>query len=338
MAKIGLNNFRYSKLTEAPDGTPSYDGAKTPGKAISCNVSISNNSATLYADDTLAESDTSFQSGTVTMGIDEDDLETMAELLGHTYSDGVITRNANDTAPYVGLGRIVTKMVNGAYKYKVEFLYKVKFAEPSAENNTKGESVEFATTEIEGTVSALKNGKWSTAKTFTDKTEALTYLEGLMSNTSPVSTTYTVTYNANGGTGSIAPVTVNAGQSVTLSDGTGLTAPEGKTFGGWASTSSATTANINSPFTPTADITVYAVWTNTTYTVTYNANGGTGTITPETVTAGQSVTLSDGTGLTAPEGKQFSGWATTDSAETPNVTNPYTPTADITIYAVWEDE
>ena len=181
MAKIGLTNFRYSILTEGQDGAPSYSGAKTPGKAVSCNVEISNNNATLYADDTLAESDTSFQSGTVTMTVDEDDLQTMAALLGHTITEqGEMTRNANDTAPYVGLGRVVTKMVGGTYKYKVEFLYKVKFSEPSAENTTKGESLEFATTEIEGTVAALKNGDWSVAQTFDTKQEAITYLEGLM--------------------------------------------------------------------------------------------------------------------------------------------------------------
>lgn len=59
MAKIGLNNFRYAFLTEAQDGTPSYGGALTPAKAISCNVSVNNNDAKLYADDSLAESDTS---------------------------------------------------------------------------------------------------------------------------------------------------------------------------------------------------------------------------------------------------------------------------------------
>lgn len=257
MAKIGLSNFRYSILTEASDGTPSYNGAKTPGKAISCNVEISNNSASLYADDVLSESDTSFAGGTVTMGIDEDDLETMAELLGHTYSDSEIIRNANDTAPYVGLGRVVTKMVNNVVKYKVEFLYKVKFSEPSAENNTKGESVEFATTEIEGTVAALKNGKWSIAKTFATKSEAMTYLDGLMEASS-----YTVTYNANGGTGSISAATVTPGQSITLSDGTGLTAPEGKTFSGWATGASAESANVTSPYTPTGNVTLYAVWAN----------------------------------------------------------------------------
>lgn len=177
MAKIGLNNFRYSVLTEAADGTPSYAGAVKPAKAVSCSVSVDNNDAKLFADDALAESDTSFAGGSVTMGIDEDDLTTMAALLGHTISEGEMVRNAEDVAPYVGLGRIVTKMVNGAYKYKVEILYKVKFAEPSQENNTKGESIEFGTTEIEGTVNALANGDWSKAKQFDTKEAAITYLE-----------------------------------------------------------------------------------------------------------------------------------------------------------------
>ena len=172
MARIGLNNFRYATLTSDEDGVATYGTAAKPGKAVSCNVSITNNSATLYADDALAESDTSFQSGTVTMGID-----------GHQISDegegDEIIRNANDTAPYIGLGRVVTKMVGGVYKYKVEFLCKVKFGEPSQEDTTKGESTEFATTEIEGTISTLSNGDWSKAQTFDTKTEAITYLESL---------------------------------------------------------------------------------------------------------------------------------------------------------------
>lgn len=181
MAKIGLNNFRYSKLTETEDGTAKYAGPKKPAKAISCKVDISTSSAKLYADDALAESDTAFQSGTVTIGIDEEDNQTMADLLGHTLGDdGEITRNANDTAPYVGLGRVVVKMVNGVRKYKVEFLYKVKFSEPSQEDNTKGENVEFTTSELEGNVSTLANGDWSKAKTFDTQAAAIEYLEGLM--------------------------------------------------------------------------------------------------------------------------------------------------------------
>ena len=185
MARIGLNNFRYGILTEAADGTPTYDGAKKPAKAISCNVSITNNSAMLYADDGLAESDTSFQSGTVTMGIDDEDMDTMAELLGHTVADGVMTRNANDVAPYVGLGRVVVKMVNNVRKYKVEFLYKVKFSEPSQENQTKGESLEFSTSEIEGTVAARANGNWSITKVLDTQDDAITYLESLLGTSEP---------------------------------------------------------------------------------------------------------------------------------------------------------
>lgn len=181
MAKIGLNNFRYGILTEAADGTPSYGSAKKPARAISCNVEISNNDASLYADDALAESDTSFQSGTVTMGIDDEDLQTMADLLGHELDSqsGEMVRNANDVAPYVGLGRVIVKMVNNVRKYKVEFLNKVKFSEPSQEDNTKGETLEFGTYEIEGTVAALLNGDWSKTKMFDTQAEAITYLEGL---------------------------------------------------------------------------------------------------------------------------------------------------------------
>ena len=186
MARIGLNNFRYGILTES-EGTATYGAATKPAKAVSCNVAITNNDASLYADDGLAESDTSFQSGTVTMGIDNDDLQTMATLLGHTYSENEIVRNASDTAPYVGLGRIVTRMVNGVYNYKVEFLHKVKFSEPSQEDTTKGDAVEFGTTEIEGTIATLENGDWSKAQTFTDKSAAITYLEGLFGTTATTS-------------------------------------------------------------------------------------------------------------------------------------------------------
>lgn len=180
MAKIGLNNFRFGLLTEASDGTPTYAGAIKPAKAVACNVEITNNEAELYADDGVAESDTSFNNGTVTIGIDDDAPEIMATLLGHTITDGEMVRNADDVAPYIGLGRIIVKMVENALKYKVEFLCKVKFAEPSQEDNTRGESVEFATSEIEGKVMKLKNGDWSKSKTFTSHADALSYLEGLL--------------------------------------------------------------------------------------------------------------------------------------------------------------
>ena len=177
MAKIGLNNFRYGKLTELENGTFSYADAKSPGKAVSCNVSVTNNSATLYADDELAENYTGYQNATVSITIDDEDNETYAGLLGHTINDdGEVIANSYDVAPYIGFGRIITKMKNGVIKYKVQFLYKAKFSEPSREENTKGESVEFGTYTIEGNVYTLPDGRWTKEKTFENKQDAIDYL------------------------------------------------------------------------------------------------------------------------------------------------------------------
>lgn len=184
MAKIGLRNIQYSKLDED-------DKVTTPesfGKAVSCKVSIDKNEAVLYADDGVAESDYSFKKGTITLEVDDDADATFADVLGHTISSetsnkGEVIRNANDSAPYVAIGRILTKLVDGKRKYKVEFLHKVKFKEPDADETTKGESVEFKTSSIEGAVMALENGDWSKTKTFDDYSAAKTYLTGLLTAT-----------------------------------------------------------------------------------------------------------------------------------------------------------
>lgn len=259
MAKIGLRNFLYGILTEATDGTPSYGVAKKPAKAISCNVDISNNDAKLYADDGLAEADTTFQSGTVTLGIDDEDDLTLADLLGHEIGSGEMIRNADDIAPYVGFGRILTKLVNGVYKYKVEFLYKVKFSEPSQENNTKGESVEFGTSELSGIVAKLANGNWSASKTFNTFAEAETYLESFFGS----ATAATVTYNANGGSDAPAAVSTYVGAIITVDDGSGLTPPASKHFVGWDTNSSATIPDVIGTYkVPSASVTLYAIYEN----------------------------------------------------------------------------
>lgn len=260
MALIGLSNLKWAELTEGANGSATYGTVNSFGKAISSSTDITNNEAELYADNVLAESDYTFSKGSITLGIADDDTSVFAGVLGHEVdeSTGEMVRTASDTAPYVGLGRIITKMVNGVYKYKVEFLSKVKFKEPSQENNTKGETVEFSTPEIEGTIFALgdANGTWSKANTFDTIAEAQTYLNACFTGTTE---TYTVIYNSNGGTGTITSVEVTAGSSITLDTGASLTRSS-YTFEGWATTPTATTPNVTSPYTPTGDVTLYAVW------------------------------------------------------------------------------
>lgn len=195
MAQIGLTNLWYGILTEAEDGTPSYGGAKSFGKAVSAKVDVSTKDATLYAEDSLAESDSSFGSAKVTLGVADDDMTIFAEILGHKVAEsgGEMVRNVDDAAPFVGLGRVITKVVNGAHKFKGEFLYKVKFSEPSQEDETKGESVDFKTPSIEGTASSLANGDWSAAQTFDTKAAAVAWVKGKL--TAKASTSSTVSHS-----------------------------------------------------------------------------------------------------------------------------------------------
>ena len=258
MAKIGLKNLLFGILTENNDGSASYGVAQKPAKAISCKVDISNNDAKLYADDSLAESDKTFQSGTVTLGIDDEDDVMLATLLGHQITNGEMERNAYDSAPYVGLGRVITKMVGGVYKYKVEFLKKVKFSEPSQENNTKGESVEFGTSEIEGLVSTLADGSWSITKTFNTMAEAQAYLNGLFGSATSATITYDVT--TNGGSGSVASVSTYVGAIINVDDGSGITPPTDKVFAGWDTSATATYPDIVGTYKVTGSVTLYAIY------------------------------------------------------------------------------
>ena len=181
MAKIGLNSFRYAVATVSASGLVTYGGAKTPAKAISFQFDPTVSDAKLYADDALAESDSRVTGGTVTMGIDKEDYTTMADLLGHTKdAGGEIIDNVNDVAPYVGVGRVTRIMENGTQKFRATVLSLVKFSEPSEDENTMGETVEFGTYELNGTMTIPVNGKWRHRKVFSDQASAISYIEGLL--------------------------------------------------------------------------------------------------------------------------------------------------------------
>ena len=236
MAKIGLNNLKFGVLSE-PGDTAVYGAMQSLGKAVSANVSITSNSAVLYADDAIAESDNTFSNGTITLTVDDDGDTVFAPLLGHEINSetGEMVRNKNDVAPYVGVGRIINKMKNGVRLYKVEFLSKVKFSEPSQESNTHGETTEFGTPQIEGTIATLESGEWSKTKTFTTHSAALAYLASCFGQTitadtftSAGSTTETLSHTP----ASIFTVTVNGTPTTAYSvSGTTLTFDEAPSSG-----------------------------------------------------------------------------------------------------------
>lgn len=148
--------------------------------------------------------------------------------------------------------------------------------------------------------------------------------------------TITIGYDANGGNEAAKYQTVNAGESFTLLSF--YPTRTGYTFKGWSTDSSATTPSYQSggTATRTADTRFYAVWEKITYTVSFNANGGTGAPSSQTKTYGTNLTLSS----TVPTRTNytFKGWSTSNTATTPTYSagGTYSANASATLYAVWE--
>lgn len=80
------------------------------------------------------------------------------------------------------------------------------------------------------------------------------------------------------------------------------------------------------------------VFVNQTYTITYNSNGGTGTIQSETgIPWGDERTISSGSGISK-EGHSLAGWSLTSDGKANYAPNQETTIWDnLTLYAVWEE-
>lgn len=152
----------------------------------------------------------------------------------------------------------------------------------------------------------------------------------------PAWTSYTIKYNANGGRGAPSNQTKWKDQALTLS--TTKPTRTGYSFLGWSTSSTATTATYSAggSYTTNAAATLYAVWKANTYTIKYNANGGSGAPSGQTKTYGKTLTLS--TAKPTRTNYNFKGWGVSSSATTVAYAagSNYTANAAITLYAVWE--
>ena len=151
----------------------------------------------------------------------------------------------------------------------------------------------------------------------------------------PKLASYTISYNANGGTGAPSRQTKWYGKSLKLSS-TKPTRP-GHTFQGWATTASGAVAYAaGGNYTANSAVTLYAVWKANTYTVVYNANGGSGAPGNQVKTYGKSLKLSSTKPTRA--NYNFKGWGTSPTAKTVAYAagGSYTDNAAITLFAVWE--
>jgi hypothetical protein len=155
---------------------------------------------------------------------------------------------------------------------------------------------------------------------------------------------YTVTFNANGATSGAAPAsqTVYSGISITL-PGRGTLAYSGKIFGGWNTQANGGGTNYlaGTAFTVTGNTTLYAKWqSEIQYTVTYNANGASGTPPDaQTVDLGTVITL-PGAGNMIKTGMTFDGWNTSANGTGTGYAEgaEYTVNGNASFYAQWISE
>lgn len=153
--------------------------------------------------------------------------------------------------------------------------------------------------------------------------------------------TYTITFNANGGTGAPASQTKTYGTDLTLS----ATTPtrDGYSFLGWATSNVATTIEYaaGGTFTENENASLYAVWqvVVTNHTLTYSANGGSNAPSPQTVaySVENEATFTVTSAQPTRSNYRFSGWSTTSGGEVQYFASDTIPaSADRTLYAVWE--
>jgi len=218
MATIGVSKPYYGIYVNT-DGVVTYTGGAVFAKAIEFSSKIeSGDDNNLYADNGIAESDRSFGGGTMSVTTDEIEQAASAAILGITPSTITVGEETDvselvfddDMAiPDLGFGIIIKKKVNGAYKYRAVFFHKIKFNIPEDAASTQGETIEWQTPTIDGTIMRDDSAKhaWKSEVTVDTEAEAEAYIQqklGIIAKAAPV-------------TSNVASSTYATAQSVVLS-------------------------------------------------------------------------------------------------------------------------
>ena len=145
----------------------------------------------------------------------------------------------------------------------------------------------------------------------------------------------TISFDANGGSGTMAPMTVQINSTTTLSANTFTRT--GYNFTGWSTSASGSVEYANrASITPTENMTLYAQWSRIIYTIKYNKNASdaTGSMANTTKYYGTNVTLRSNAFKRT--GYSFAGWATSSGGAVVYANGAtYSANASVTLYAKW---
>ena len=147
----------------------------------------------------------------------------------------------------------------------------------------------------------------------------------------------TITFNGNGGSGSMEPVTVKAETNYILPE-CGFTAPANQEFKAWEI--GGTEYKVGDSYTVNGDIEIKALWKNSvitpsTYTVTVSNDGnGTGAATPSTAAAGTTIILT----AMPKEGYHFKEWQVISGGVTIKNNKFTMPDNNVEVKAIFEED
>lgn len=161
-------------------------------------------------------------------------------------------------------------------------------------------------------------------------------LAGASASFTTLKNVYTVSFDANGGTGSIEAVNVTDGEATTLPS-SGFT-KAGFSLSGWKVNNEGALLEKGASYTVTGAATLYAQWSPNTIKVTYKPNGPTADEVEESFTYGEEYNAKAANTFSR-EGYQFKHWnnaADGSGAVTLAAGAAYTGTEDIDLYAIWD--
>jgi uncharacterized repeat protein (TIGR02543 family) len=144
-------------------------------------------------------------------------------------------------------------------------------------------------------------------------------------------TSHTVVFDANGGSGSMSPETHNVATALPANSFT----RSGFDFIGWNTAADGSGASYadQAVYAYDADVTLFAQWTASSHTVTFDANGGSGSMSPETHYLATALPANS----FSRAGYRFTGWNTAaDGLGTSYADQGSYPfDADVTLFAQW---
>ena len=147
---------------------------------------------------------------------------------------------------------------------------------------------------------------------------------------------YSLSFEPNGGSGSMGSMTVTEGQSTRLPNNSFTR--EGYYFTGWNTRAdgSGTSYSNGATVTPGGDLELYAQWKAESYTLSFEPNGGSGEMAAETVTYGVATRLPEN--AFTREKYSFTGWNTKADGSGKSYGDRETVsfTEDTVLYAQWE--